>query len=109
MSSAWPSAARALVVATAGAAAVVIGAVCADLSAEALGNSQGEGGWFGVERRRAPVVSESRAEYDGRYSFGISGRKHHSGLTSRRLSQNRETLESELVDDRLEVSHTGFC
>ena len=52
------------------AATILIVAGCAGLSAAALTTPQvGEGGWFGVERRRAPVVSESKAEYDGRYSF----------------------------------------
>lgn len=43
---------------------------CTALSAAALAQSeQGGGGWFGRERRRTPVVAESNAEYDGRFSF----------------------------------------
>ena len=28
-----------------------------------------QGGWFGVERRRDPVVEEATADYDGRFAF----------------------------------------
>lgn len=47
---------------------VAIGSVA--LSAVALARpEQGGGGWFGAERRRAPVTSDTQVEYDGRFAF----------------------------------------